>query len=414
MRSAVDQPVRSAVSSTDAGVSLKFGQAGNAVRYCTAGWSGPEDGETWCLGSSSTMVLPPALQVIPHVLVMEMRPNVRELDVTSQRLVICVNGVTIGSFNLTLPTQTVRACIIPAEALVAGGPLVIGFQTPDAAYGPHGDARMLAVAFCSLQLFPDTFALAGSDEPATKDFCPATFSQQIPVSQLMLEFESLGQNCEFGFVQRFCRTEPNDLLRFASAPLPSLLAALQAGFAGMGRPETVQIDLSDDGSEFKISDLNYGFWHHAMVMAGQKTPNVMLRRELRRLPTLASKLLRDIQLGRKIFVFKGMEPLDEEVVFPLAAHLRRHGPAPLLFVSLADARHQAGTVERRWPGFLVGYLERYAPGDHADDLLLDQWIQICREALRLCLQESCSNAFNSRAPRGHPGPCGETAAHGCP
>ena len=55
-----------------------------------------------------------------------MRPNVGEIvGVLSQQIIICVNGITIGSFVLTLPMCTVRACIIPSEVLVAGGPVVI-------------------------------------------------------------------------------------------------------------------------------------------------------------------------------------------------------------------------------------------------------------------------------------------------
>jgi hypothetical protein len=390
MPASPDQLARGVISSSDVGLSLGFRRGSNAVRYCTAGWSQPEDDETWCLGSSSTLVLPPTRQVVPHVLVLEMRAYVGDLaGVLSQQIIICVNDSTIESFAVTSPTRTVRACIIPSKVLVAGGPVVIVFKTPNAVRGPAGDNRVLAFAFRSLQLFPDKLALATSpsqlDAPASEDFGPTMLSGEIPVSELMLKFESLGQNCEFGFVQRSCRAEPNDLLRFASAPLPSLLAALQAGFDGMGSPESLQVKLSDDGHEFIILDLNYGFEYHALVMVGQKTVDAVRRRELRRLPMLVSKFLQELQLGRKIFVFKGMVALDEEVVFPLAALLRRYGPATLMFVSLADARHPAGTVERRSPGFLVGYLERYAPGDQADDLLLEQWVQICREALRLGL-----------------------------
>ncbi len=353
----------------------------------TAGWSQSEDDETWCLGSSSTIVLPPTRRIVPHVLVLEMRAYVGEIaGVLSQQIILCVNGITVESFVVTLPTRTVRACIIPSEVLVAGGPVEIVFRTPDAVGGPAGDNRVLAFAFRSLQLFPDKLALATSPSPVDAPVSEAyLISGEIPVSELMLNFESLGQNCEFGFVQRSCHAEPNDLLRFASAPLPSLLAALEVGFVGMGSPESVQVKLSDDGREFIILDLNYGFEYHALVMVGQKTADAVRRRELRRLPMLVSKFLKELQLGRKIFVFKGMVALDEEVVFPLAALLRRYGPATLMFVSLADARHQAGTVERRSPGFIVGYLERYAPGEQADDLLLDQWVQICREALQLSL-----------------------------
>jgi hypothetical protein len=131
-----------------------------------------------------------------------MRPYFGEIiDVTSKQIIICVNGITIRSFVFTLPMRTVRACIIPSEVLVAGGPVMIVFKTPDAVHGPAGDDRVLAFAFRSLQLFPDKLALATSpsqvDEPVPEDFCPVMFSGQIPVSELMLKFESLGQNCEF-------------------------------------------------------------------------------------------------------------------------------------------------------------------------------------------------------------------------
>jgi hypothetical protein len=238
------------ISATDVGMSLRFKREGSAVRYCTAGWSQPEDDETWCLGSSSTVVLPPIRRAVPHVLVLEMRSNLGEIvGVLSQQITICVNDVTIGSFVVTSPALTVRACIIPSEVLAAGGPVTIVFKTPDAAHGPAGDDRVLDFAFRSLQLFPDKLALGTSTSPVD---APVMSCGQIPVAELMLKFESLGQNCEFGFVQRSCHAEPNDLLRFASAPLPSLLAALQASFNGMGDPESLQVKLSNDGHEFII------------------------------------------------------------------------------------------------------------------------------------------------------------------
>ena len=129
--------------------------------------------------------------------------NVSEIaGIPSQQIIIGVNGITIGSFVLTSPTRTVRACIIPSEVLVAGGPVAIVFRTPDAVRGPAGDNRVLAFAFRSLQLFPDKLALATSpsqvDAPVSGDFGPMMLSGQMPVSELMLKFESLGQNCEFG------------------------------------------------------------------------------------------------------------------------------------------------------------------------------------------------------------------------
>jgi hypothetical protein len=199
----------------------------------------------------------------------------------------------------------------------------------------------------------------------------------------MQQFESLGQNCEFGLVQRRCQAEPLGLLRFASAPLPNLLAALDMRFAGMGTPESVRVEMSSNGREFMVTDTAYDVVYHAWVDAGAMSVEELHQREVRRVPLLVRKLLEDLLSGEKIFVFKGMGALAEEVVFPLAAALRRYGPNTLLHVTLADAEHRAGMVEAKAPGFLVGYLDRFAPGDDAHDLALAQWVSVCRGAYRL-------------------------------
>jgi hypothetical protein len=111
----------------------------------------------------------------------------------------------------------------------------------------------------------------------------------------------------------------------------------------------------------------------------------VIRRELRRVPFLVRKLLEDLEAGEKTFVFKGMGAIPEEEVFPLAMAIRRYGPNTLLFVTLSDAEHRGGTVEARGPGFRVGYVDRFAPGDNAHDLMLSQWVKVCRETYRLRL-----------------------------
>ncbi len=143
-----------------------------------------------------------------------------------------------------------------------------------------------------------------------------------------------------------------------------------------------------------VRDSRYGFGYHAWVNAGAMSPEDVTRRELRRVPFLVRKLLEDLEAGDKTFVFKGMGTMPEEEVFPLAMALRRFGPNTLLFVTLADAEHRGGTVDVRGPGFQVGYLDRFAPGDNAHDFMLSQWVKICRETYRLRL------AVGSRASSG--------------
>jgi hypothetical protein len=214
--------------------------------------------------------------------------------------------------------------------------------------------------------------------PATKPEAAAP-----AVRDLMMRFESLGESCEFGLVQRRCEAEPLGLFRFASAPLPKLLAALGADFAGFGEPEALDVELSANGREYMIKDKQFGLLYHAWVMAGEMTPEEVHQREIRRLPLLIRKLREDLAEGEKIFVYHGMGQLGGADALPLVATLRRYGPNTLLWVELADADHPAGTVEPAGAGLLKSYIDRFAPGEDAHDLSLDCWIAICREAWRL-------------------------------
>jgi hypothetical protein len=58
---------------------------------------------------------------------------------------------------------------------------------------------------------------------------------------LVLNFESIGDNCEFGLVQRMAGAEPLGLLRFSSTPLPLLVRALRARFDGLADPANVLV-----------------------------------------------------------------------------------------------------------------------------------------------------------------------------
>jgi hypothetical protein len=245
------------------------------------------------------------------------------------------------------------------------------------------------VALAQLQFYADAHA-AGADDAADGRAVPVDVSaimqaDRISLAELMGKFESLGQNCEFGLVQRRCQAEPLGLLRFSSTPLPKLLAALEAHFEGMGDPDAVRVELSSNGREYMISDTRFGFLYHAFVDSGAMEADALHQREVKRVPFLVNKLLDDLASGDKIFVFKGMGVMEEEEVFPLAMALRRYGPNTLLFINLADADHAAGRVEVRAPGFYVGYLDRFAPSEDASDFELSQWVRVCRAAYRFRL-----------------------------
>src|SRR5205823_11747678 len=98
---------------------------------------------------------------------------------------------------------------------------------------------------------------------------PVEEPEPAPLSSrdLIMRFESLGESCEFGLVQRRCEAEPLGLFRFASAPLPKLLAALGADFVGFGEPDALDVALSANGREYMIKDKRFGLLYHAWVLA---------------------------------------------------------------------------------------------------------------------------------------------------
>jgi hypothetical protein len=375
------------------GVALRFGQAGNAAPYCAKGWSIPEHDETWAIGPSSRLLVPKPAGRGTCVLVLKLRPFVVAGKLISQRLRVSVNGVELRNFSIS--RDSVRVVILPQGIAHGEASLEIDFEAPDAARPSElaisPDRRQLSFAFRSVELYVDRFGGPGSgrllngDEPVSVPVSVIQAADQLPLHELMLKFESLGQNCEFGLVQRRCMAEPLGLLRFSSTPLPKLLDALEARFEGLGTPERTNVTISSNGREYMVNDTRFGFVYHAWVNAGEMSPEEVRQRELRRVPFLVRKLIEDLETAEKIFVFKGMSAMAEEEVFPLAAALRRYGPNTLLAMTLSSPGHRGGTVEARGPGFLVGYVDRFAPTEDANELMLEQWVRCCRDAYRLRL-----------------------------
>ena len=203
----------------------------------------------------------------------------------------------------------------------------------------------------------------------------------LPLAEVMIRFESLGENCEFGLVQRKAGAEPLGLLRFSSTPLPKLLAALRARFEGLGRSDQIRVELSSNGREYMILDQTFGLYYHAWVLAGERPPEDVHRREIRRLPYLIRKLIEDLTEGEKIFVYRSMTPIGTTQAMKLAEAMQGYGPATLLWMELSDPGHPPGTVEWLAPGLMRGRMDRFAPGSNAHDFSFGCWETVCRTAL---------------------------------
>jgi hypothetical protein len=193
---------------------------------------------------------------------------------------------------------------------------------------------------------------------------------------LFTRFESLGDDCEFGLVQRHFDADPQDLLRWGSTDAARLVLGLCRRFDGLGDPAATRLQWHADVAEYRLHDPRYlslHTWRSARIEDPAREAALHLS-SCARLRLLRRKLLDDIAAARRIFVFKtsrGATAPDH--VFALHAALRGIGPAPLLCVALATDPAGIGQVEQIGDGLYLGHIDRFS----RTDIAYAAWHSIC-------------------------------------
>jgi tetratricopeptide (TPR) repeat protein len=201
--------------------------------------------------------------------------------------------------------------------------------------------------------------------------------------QLLLGFESIGSNCEFGLTQRRFGAEPLGLLRFNHVPYGSLVSAAMRRFEGMGDPENTKLGTLND--EFFVEDRRWHLAMHTWVFREQVNEAQFYEKMCRRVVYLRQKLLEDFAEARKVFVFLDSKVSIEDIK-TLHAILRTMGNAVLLHVRSLAAEQggfpagERGKVEEIAPDLFVGFLSREGVLPNGIwDILFDEWTGICRK-----------------------------------
>jgi hypothetical protein len=336
---------------------------------------------------------------------LELMPFVRPPGLPSQRLTVCVNGTVVGQ---SIVTGNARLGYrIPAAALSRTETTSVLLSHPDAArpcdFGESNDARLLSLAVQQLRLSRMADGVSGAHRDGTGGIVLPKLERIVNMSpaRFILNFESLGDNCEFGVLQRLCGAESFlSLLRFAGMELPTLLRALDAGLQDFGDDANVEIGLDDKPRpEYVVRERRYGAYFHTFRYQGEIDPEQLRASESKRLAYCARKFVGDLKRGNKIFVIKRNVPLREEEILPLHAALSRYGRNVLLWVVPAEDGHVSGSVQVVLPGLLKGYIDRFAPHENAYDLSLEGWLDACVNAYQLSLADGLiSRTASSEVP----------------
>jgi len=217
--------------------------------------------------------------------------------------------------------------------------------------------------------------MSGQDSPA-QELC-------YDVPRLLQLFESLGENCDFGVIQRAVGLEPFGLFRFAFCSAAGLTALLRTRFQPLGEPEDLWLDVVGPRREYWVKSRQFPIEAHTDRFADQDDPEVARTAQIERTRFLKTHLVRDLARARRIFVFRGAAA-DLAIIQDIAAQLQTYGPNCLLWVSIGDRARIPGSVERISSHLLHGFLSRFGTHDGSGPRPpVEEWVSVCSNAYRL-------------------------------
>jgi hypothetical protein len=201
-------------------------------------------------------------------------------------------------------------------------------------------------------------------------------------------FESFGDNCEFGTIQRAHKVRNIGLFRHAWTPVDALVTLLDERFRPLRSPELLDPEINirrprpDARLEYVVKLKQFGIEYHAGLLDQNPDPEAYRLKELRRLTLLSRKMIEQLEGNEKIFVYKSNEPASRSQIDRLVTAMRAYGSTTLLWVTLQDELHPAGHVETCGEGLLRGYIDWFSP--YSDmSRFSPYWRRICMNAYRL-------------------------------
>ncbi|MGP8439568.1 hypothetical protein ACT2FY_30350 [Paraburkholderia fungorum] len=204
-------------------------------------------------------------------------------------------------------------------------------------------------------------------------------------------FQSLGDNCEFGFVQHRFGSHETSLFRWAAInDYKGLISAIKNSFDGLYLEENLH-----PRTATLVTDKSYGIAFHtdmpiAEIEGGFDFATSAAERhdtylsEYDKYRYFAEKFDIVIASEPKIYVVKQeYSTPDIDLMRELLKCLRERGDASLLYVMLSDQKHAPGEVNRIARNFYVGYIDKFAGAAFPDSISISVWEDICKKTWHL-------------------------------
>ncbi len=349
---------------------------GSGLPCLVWGWSTPEPGSVWAINSRSHIEV-----VVPephpfYVLVLAMSPIAKPQ---------AVSFWCAGRFLQSSPVRkgVSVSVVVPHDLLVDGRiQLTLAhYDGVDVSTLDGGtDVRILSVEISRLTLYGASGLAVEVERRQEGELAPA---------KLFGQFQSLGDNCEFGFCQRIYGAEPLQLLRFSGIGLAQLLLGLATGFRDLASLDHISYWMSghvgdaEEDLEYMVLHSIYGLNSHSFRARKSISGENFRLETQKRLRLMQRLFLEDLEDAEKIFVLRRNDDLSPQEVSPIWSYLRGHGDNTLLYVVTASGGRLPGSVEWKGPGLLCGYIDRFAPERDILDISDQCWLSICRNAHRL-------------------------------
>jgi hypothetical protein len=201
-----------------------------------------------------------------------------------------------------------------------------------------------------------------------------------PQQDIIGHFDSLGENCEFGFVLVANRAASSSLLTWGLVERPSaIVRLLEEQCANIFARENLQI-LPDAGL---MLDTHFRIAFHSKLVEPERAAeyDAIYAEDFSKLAYLADKMLAQLREGKKIWVYKSQKPINFAQILALHGALAAYGPNRLLVIE-ADPTRPA-SVEMLDQGLFLGHLPAYAPGHEAWRFDPAGWNTILRTTLNM-------------------------------